>query len=131
MPIRVEFLHSQKLIKVVMDGPVTLKDMQDHFDKIVLEKAMGYAKLVDCRGAQLIYNEHDVLMMGARLSVYTATLESGPLAVIGGDNKVAIAFSRFVNVSPSKRPASLFKTEAEAIDWLATQQASATSSAAT
>ncbi len=56
--------------------------------------------------------------MGARLSAYTATLKSGPLAVIGLNEKARSAFRRFVNISPAKRPARLFKTEAEARAWL-------------
>jgi hypothetical protein len=55
--------------------------------------------------------------MGARLSAYTATLKSGPLAVIGLDEKARSAFRRFVNISPAKRPARPFKTEAQARAW--------------
>ena len=56
--------------------------------------------------------------MGARLSAYTATLKGGPLAVIGLDEKARSAFRRFVNISPAKRPARLFKAETEARAWL-------------
>ena len=123
MAVHVEVLHPQKLVKVVVDGPVRLKDMEDHFDKIVLENAMSYAKLVDCTRAEPVYNDHDVLMMGARLSAYTATMESGPLAVFAGTDEIALAFARFINISPSKRPAGLFKTEVQARAWLAKQAA--------
>ena len=54
-------------------------------------------------------------------SAYTATVDSGPLAVVGLSDHVEMTFRRFVNVSPSKRPAALFKTEAEARAWLAMQ----------
>lgn len=121
MSVTVEVFHPQKLVKVVIDGPVRLKDMEDHFDKIVLENAMGYAKLVDCTRAQPDYNDHDVLMMGARLSAYTQTMESGPLAVFAESDEIALAFARFINISPSKRPAGLFKSEAKARAWLAKQ----------
>jgi len=59
--------------------------------------------------------------MGARLSAYTATLTAGPLAVVGLGEAVETAFRRFINMSPSKRPAAMFRTEAEARAWLATQ----------
>jgi hypothetical protein len=49
---------------------------------------------------------------------YTATLKSGPLAVIGLSEKARSAFRRFVNISPARRPARLFKTEAQARAWL-------------
>lgn len=121
MPLRWEILHSQKLIHVVAEGPITIKEMEAHFDALVVENALAYAKLFDATTAEPIYTDHDVLMMGARLSAYTSTMPSGPLAVVGQSEAAHTAFRRFVNISPSKRPAQYFKTEAEARAWLATQ----------
>ena len=121
MPLRWEILHAQKLVHIVAEGPVTRQELEEHFDAIVVADAMPYAKLFDATLAEPKYNDDDVMLMGARLSAYTATLESGPLAVVGRDPAVRTAFSRFVNISPSKRPAGMFKTEAEARAWLATQ----------
>ena len=68
-----------------------------------------------------VYDEADVMAMGARLSAYTEHFPSGPLAVVGREESVVLTFKRFVNISPSKRPAALFKTEAKARAWLAKQ----------
>ena len=95
--------------------------MEEHFDAIVVAEAMPYAKLFDATRAAAVYDDKDVLLMGARLSAYTATLDSGPLAVIGTSDEVNLAFARFINISPSRRPARLFRTEAEARAWLAEQ----------
>lgn len=100
MPLRWEILHPQKLIHIVAEGPVTLKEMEEHFDALVVA---------------------NVLAMGARLSAYTATMPSGPLAVVAPSVVTQNAFRRFVNISPSRRPAAMFGTEAEARTWLATQ----------
>jgi hypothetical protein len=121
MPLRWEILHPQRLVHIVAEGPVTREELEKHFDAIMVADAMPYAKLFDATLAEPKYNDDDVLLMGARLSAYTATLDSGPLAVIGKGNAVRDAFRRFVNISPSKRPAALFKTEAEARAWLAEQ----------
>ena len=121
MPLRWEILREQKLIHIVADGEVTLQDMETHFDAIVVADAMSYAKLFDATRAAPVYDDKDVLLMGARLSAYTATLESGPLAVFGTSDALRLAFARFVNISPSQRPAELFTTEAEARAWLKTQ----------
>lgn len=121
MPVRWEILHPQKLVYVVIDGEVTLKQMEEHFDALVLANALGYRKLVDATSAKPVYVLDDVMTMGARLSAYTANFPSGPLAVVSATNAVRDAFKRFVNISPSKRPAKLFKTEAEARAWLAEQ----------
>ena len=121
MPLRWEIHHEQRLVHIVADGPVTLKELEDHFDAIMVADAMPYAKLFDATRAEPIYSDADVMTMGARLSAYTATVASGPLAVVGLSDAVELTYKRFVNISPSRRPARLFKTEAEARAWLATQ----------
>ena len=119
MPLRWKIQHPQKFVHIVAQGTVTLKEMEDHFDAIM--DAMAYAKLFDATLIDPKYDDHDVKMMGGRLSAYTATFESGPLAVVGQSDALRIAFHRFVNISPSKRPAALFKTESDARAWLATK----------
>ena len=120
MPLRWEILHDRKLVHIIAEGPVTLKDMEAHFDALVVADALPYAKLFDATAVQPAYDDDDVMAMGARLSAYTATMKSGPLAVVAADEAAREAFQRFVNVSPSRRPARLFATEAEARAWLAT-----------
>ena len=70
-------------LNIVADGTVTLKEMEEHFDAIMVADAMPYAKLFDATLAEPIYSDDDVMTMGARLSAYTATVASGPLAVVG------------------------------------------------
>jgi hypothetical protein len=124
MPLRWEILHSQKLIHVIAEGEVTLKEMEAHFDALVVANALAYSKLFDATRLKPVYDDADVMAMGARLSAYTEHFPSGPLAVVGRDEAVALAFKRFVNISPSKRPAALFKTESRARAWLAKQAGS-------
>ena len=119
MALRWQVHHDEKLVHVIAEGRVTLKEMEDHFDALVVAGALSYCKLFDASRAEPIYNDEDVLAMGARLSAYTAHFKSGPLAVVGLSDTVEATFQRFINISPSKRPARLFKTEAEARAWLA------------
>jgi hypothetical protein len=119
MPLRWKILHSQKLVHIVAEGPVTREEIEEHFDAIMVADAMPYAKLFDASRAEPVYGDDDVMLMGARLSAYTSAVEAGPLAVVGLSDEVETAFLRFINVSPSKRPAALFETETEARAWLA------------
>jgi hypothetical protein len=122
MPLRWKIDHDRKFVDIVVeDGPLTLADMETHFDALAIENAMGYAKLFDATYFQPVYSDGDVMAMGARLSAYTATLETGPLAVVGKGMPIEVAFRRFINVSPSERPARLFATLSEARAWLATK----------
>lgn len=119
MPLRWDIQHAEKLVHVVAEGPVTLQHMEQHFDALVVANALGYSKLFDASRLEPVYSDHDVMMLGARLSAYTSTFDSGPLAVVGQSEEAHTAFKRFVNISPSKRPAKLFATEGEARAWLA------------
>ncbi len=119
MPLHWQVHHAEKLVHVIAEGRVTMKEMEDHFDALVVAGALSYCKLFDASQADPIYSDEDVLAMGARLSAYTSHFKSGPLAVVGLSDAVQATYRRFVNISPSKRPAKLFKTEAEARAWLA------------
>ena len=121
MPLSWKIDHAEKFVHIVAEGPVTIEQMEEHFDAIAVADAMGYAKLFDATRAEPLYTDDDVMRMGARLSAYTANLPSGPLAVVGESEEVLITFRRFVNISPSKRPAQIFKSEAEARAWLKSQ----------
>jgi hypothetical protein len=99
MPLRWEILHDQKLVHVVAEGPVTLKEMEAHFDALVVAEALPYSKLFDATAASPLYDDDDVMAMGARLSAYTATMKSGPLAVVAADEGVHAVFKRFVNLA--------------------------------
>ena len=120
MPLRWEIMHDEKMVHVVAEGPVTRQDLEAHFDDLMVANALGYAKLLDATRLQPIYDDNDVMAMGARLSAYTATMKRGPLAVVADGEPMRSTFRRFTNISPSKRPAKMFKTEAEARAWLAT-----------
>jgi len=121
LPLRWQIDHAEKFVHIVAEGPITIEQMEEHFDAIAVANAMGYAKLFDANRAQPLYTDDDVMRMGARLSAYTANLPSGPLAVLGQSEEMLLTFRRFINISPSTRPARIFKDEAEARAWLRTQ----------
>lgn len=118
MPLKWEILHDQNLVHIIAEGRVTLPEMEEHFDALAVADVLQYGKLFDATKADPIYTDEDVMAMGARLSAYTATLKSGPLAVIGLNERARTAFRRFVNISPARRPARLFRTEEQARAWL-------------
>jgi hypothetical protein len=118
MPLKLKIDHSRQFVRIDAEGPVTRQDLEAHFDEMVVENALGYAKLFVAVDANPVYDDHDVLMMGARLSAYAANFDGGPLAVVGQSEEALLAFKRFVNIAPSKRPAAFFAKEAEGLAWL-------------
>lgn len=121
MPLRWNIDHGKKLVHIVGEGVVTRADLEGHFDAIVVADAMAYGKLFDASNVVPQYDEHDLLMVGARLSAYTATLTAGPLAVFATSDEVKLVFRRFINLSSSPRPAAFFPSEGKARAWLAAQ----------
>ncbi len=118
MPIKVEIDHQRKFVRSIASGEITLQEMEAHFDEIVVADALRYAKLFVALQADPHYSDHDVMMMGARLSAYTKTYENGPLAMVAVRRDLVDAFRRFVNISPASRPARLFDSEEAAMKWL-------------
>jgi hypothetical protein len=121
VPLAIEIFHDRKFVRIVASGAVTLREMEEHFDTLVVANALPYAKLFDASMLRPVYDDHDALMMGARLSAYTDHYDSGPLAVVGRASDVREAFARFVNLSPSTRLAAFFASEEEALKWLQAQ----------
>ena len=106
MPLQWKIDHSKKFVHIVVaDGPLTLADMEEHFDAIAVAEAMGYAKLFDATRFQPVYSDDDVMAMGARLSAYTATLpgRAARLAVFAHDPALEVAASAD---SPTSRPSN-------------------------
>ena len=118
MPLTLTIDHDRKLIHVVAAGPVTLRDMEEHFDRLMVEGVLSYAKLFDAKDLVPVYSEQDMYMLGARLSAY-APLDNGPLAVVATKDDAILATERFFNISMSTRPAKIFSSEEKARAWLA------------
>jgi hypothetical protein len=121
MPIRWEVLHPEKLLLVTADGVVTLADVERYLDAIVTAGAMPYAKLFDATGVTPQYSDHDIMMLGARISAYGDTLKAGPLAFVVANGPTQEAIERYINLSRSERPVAVFSTVPQARAWLDTQ----------
>ena len=89
MPLCWEILHAQARVNITANGPVSLKEMEQLFDAIVVADAMPYAKLFDATRLVSTYDEDGLLHMGARLSAYASALTIGPLAFVGNTDAAA------------------------------------------
>ena len=121
MAIRWDALHPEKLLLVTGEGTVTLKDVEVYLDEIVTAGAMPYAKLFDATKVDPKYDDHDIMMLGARLSAYRATLKGGPLAFVVTGGPTFEAIQRYINLAAAERPVAVFTTVPEARAWLDAQ----------
>jgi hypothetical protein len=111
MPLRWEISHSEKLILIVGTGDVTLKDVEIYLDDIVTAGGMPYAKIFDATDVIPKHDDHDLMMLGARMSAYSATLKGGPLAFVSTNAVTRATIDRYINLaSDSPRPIAVFAT---------------------
>src|SRR5471030_113301 len=121
MPIRWEVDHAQKILRITGEGTVGLKDVEVYLDQIVTAGAMPYAKLFDATKVDPKYDDHDIMMLGARMSAYSATMKGGPLAFVVTGGPTHEAVHRYINLTPAERAVAVFTTEPEARAWLDAQ----------
>ena len=121
MPLRWEISHADKLIVIVGESVVTLKDVEVYLDDIVTADAMPYGKLFDASKLVPQHDDHDLMMLGARMSAYSSTLKGGPLAFVSTNQATRETIERYINLSKANRPVAIFKTAAEARAWIEAQ----------
>ena len=121
MPITWKILADKRLVDARADGPVTLQDIVNYLDAVVVADAQPYAKLFDAGTMELNLTDDEIMLLGARMSAYSSAFaEAGPLAFVASTLAVEGFAKRFLNVSSVRRPAKLFKTVEQARAWLAT-----------
>ena len=121
MPITWKIRAEERLVDARADGPVTLQNIIDYLDAVVVANAQPYAKLFDAGTMELNLTDDEIMQLGARMSAYSSAFaEAGPLAFVASTLVVEGFARRFLNVSSVRRPAKLFKTVEQARAWLAT-----------
>ena len=120
MPIRFSIDHAKRFVHARAEGEIDLADIEEFSDAVMVENAMPYRKLFDGRGAFGKYDDHGMMMLGARVSAYAAVEKRGALALVPSPEYFEMA-SRFINLGKSGRPARVFLNPEEALLWLEAQ----------
>ena len=107
MPIHWTISPEKRLVVATTEGVVTLKDVETYLDALVVADAMPYAKLFDASNIEPQATDHDVLMLGARMSAYVKTLPGGPLAFVV-TTRVAREFALVEGISAVARGPIVF-----------------------
>lgn len=125
MPITFRIDHAKRHVEALAEGGVTLKDIEEFLDALVVQGAIPYRKLFDGRRSVAKYVDLDAELMSlaARISAYSSHLERrGPLAIVAGDPQSQELAARFLNLGkPSGRPGRAFLDDREARRWLEEQ----------
>jgi hypothetical protein len=122
MPVRFTIDHDKRFVEGRVEGEIRLEDFEDFLDALVVQGALPYRKLVDSRAAVSALSEHDIMMLGARMSAYSNNLEPrGAIAFIVARPSPDNVPSRVINLAPAERPARVFMSEEKAREWLEQQ----------
>jgi len=120
MPIRFTIDHAKRFVHARAEDEISLTDIEEFTDAVMVENAMPYRKLFDGRGAFGKYDDHDLMMLAARISAYAAVEKRGALAIVPSPDYFELA-SRFINLGKSGRPAQVFLDPDDALRWLEAQ----------
>jgi hypothetical protein len=122
VPIRYHIDHDKRYVEARAEGETGLEDFENFLDAIVLQGALPYRKLIDSRRAVATLSDHDIMMLGARMSAYSNDLgPRGAIAFVVASRAPHSIPTRVVNLARADRPAKVFRSEDEARKWLAEQ----------
>jgi hypothetical protein len=122
MPIDFTIDHPAKRVVARAHGAVSLADVLAYFDAIMVENAGRYPKLFDAREATFELSDDDMMVVGARASLY-ATFSPGPTAFVldptpGAAGNASIFIRRYQNLARGGREMELFDSRDRAEQWL-------------
>jgi hypothetical protein len=120
MPIKVKIDHDKRWVEALAEGDVSLGDIEEFLDAVILGDALSYRKLFDGRAAYGKYTDEEVMRLAARLSAYASLGRRGPVALVPSVEYYELA-SRVLNLDRREQPARAFLDIDEARRWLDAQ----------
>ncbi|HLG45049.1 MAG TPA: hypothetical protein VKY24_02315 [Reyranella sp.] len=84
MPIKVKIDHARRYAEAVAEGEVSLEDIEEFLDAVIVADALPYRKLFDGRAAYGKYTDEEVMRLAAtaqRLCQYGPPRRGGPRRV--------------------------------------------------
>jgi CheY-like chemotaxis protein len=114
--------HGQPLVRVEVSGRVVADEVFEYFNRLALENALAYPKLVDARRMQVGFGSEELMQFAAAINGLGAVEHLGPLAVVATSDEATVVVRRYINLSEGQRPAKLFSSISKALKWLNAQQ---------
>ena len=105
MALRLVVDHGKPLVQVEVSGLVVASEIFEHMNRLELENALAYPKLVDARRMQVGFSADDVMQFAAAISGLGAVEILGPLAVVATSDEATGVIRRYINLSKAQRPA--------------------------
>jgi CheY-like chemotaxis protein len=114
--------HDTPIVRIEVSGRVFAGEVFEYFNRLALENALAYPKLVDARRMQVGFGSEELMQFAAAINGLGAVEHLGPLAVVATSDEATVVVRRYINLSESQRPAKLFSSISKALKWLNAQQ---------
>ena len=117
MPIKVKVDHTRRYVEAVAEGEVSLEDIEEFLDAVMVADALTYRKLFDGRAGEGKYTDEEVMRLAARLSAYASLGRRGAAALVSSVKYYDLA-TRVLNLDRRESPGRVFVDIDEARRWL-------------
>ena len=122
--LRLVIDHGKPLVEIEVNGRVVASEVFEQINRLELENALAYPKLIDARRLQVGFSAEEVMQFAAAISGLGALEVLGPLAVVATSDEATAMARRYIHLSAGQRPAKLFTSIKKAEKWLNAQRPS-------
>lgn len=120
MPINVKIDHARRWVEALAEGEVSLEDIEEFLDAVIVAEALPYRKLFDGRASHGKYTDEEVMRLAARLSAYASLGRRGAVALVASAQHYELA-TRVLNLDRREQQGRVFIDVDEARRWLDAQ----------
>jgi hypothetical protein len=121
VPITWKIDHDQRMLTAVCQGDVTLVDLEEYLDAVVVAGSMPYRKLFDGTRGDSTLTDEEMMLLGARIRAYHAAGPMGPLAIVVVTEHTHGLARLFGALAAADRPIKIFRDLRAARRWLDAQ----------
>lgn len=106
------------MLTAVCEGEVTLRDLEEYLDAVVVAGSMPYRKLFDGSRGDSSMTDEEMMMLGARIRAYHGEGELGALAIVVTTEHSRGLARLFGALAAADRPIKIFRDVRAARRWL-------------
>jgi hypothetical protein len=123
VPITWTIDRDRRMLTAVCQGDVTLTDLEEYLDAVVVAGSMPYRKLFDGTRGDSKMSDEEMMALGARIRAYHAVGAMGPLAIVVVTEHTHGLARLFGALAAADRPIKIFRDMRAAQRWLEAQPA--------
>jgi hypothetical protein len=120
MPLYWTIDSRQRMVNVVAEGDVSLRDAMSFFDAVDGAEALPYRKLFDATRGRSVMTSDEMLAVAARVRALQEQEVGGATAVVGTAQQADV-FARLAGATAVNRPLKMFDEVKAALRWLEDQ----------